>query len=183
MPSAHQLVDRRPGAIHMRTHDDENLSRCTGALDAESLLPGERETAAAMQLVALRQQYWRRLLAPLPLRAAMVEAITAAQARLRGEVALAPLRAWARRHAVVDPGGATRRCSSNGLRRLQLRARRSPRRRRARARGRWPLLRRSPARRGRCRRARARLLQACTAAARPSPPPATRSRAPTCGWW
>ncbi|MBX7079591.1 MAG: RNA polymerase sigma factor RpoD/SigA [Nannocystaceae bacterium] len=99
MPSARTTptttADR--GRSSVRTHDDENLARYLGALDAESLLPGERETAAALQLVALRQQYWRRLLAPLPLRAAMVEAIVAAQANLRCEVALAPLRAWARR--------------------------------------------------------------------------------------
>ena len=58
MPSARTTptttADR--GRSSVRTHDDENLARYLGALDAESLLPGERETAAALQLVALRQQ-------------------------------------------------------------------------------------------------------------------------------
>ncbi len=71
-PESTRPATRRAVTSH---HRDPCLSKYLDELDSVELLKGERETTAALQLRALKLQYWRRLLLVRGLESAIFEVV------------------------------------------------------------------------------------------------------------
>lgn len=93
---------------HEGRRRDPTLDRYLRELDEVTMLPGERETAAAMRLRELKRSYWRRLLDVRPVAEAMRKAIAKHSTAPAVEAALAADNDEALADALLDadPGCA-----------------------------------------------------------------------------
>lgn len=91
-----------------RRQRDPSLDRYLRELDTVTMLPGERETAAAMRLRELKRNYWRRLLDVRPVAEAIRKTIAtqAPEAAVKAALASGDDDALAEAMLDVDPGCA-----------------------------------------------------------------------------